>query len=32
MFEILKGGCFVKVGFCNILKVGVLLRWVFATL
>ena len=26
-----KGGCFVKVGFCNILKVGFLSRWVFAT-
>lgn len=24
-----KGGCFVKVDFCNILKVAVLSRWVF---
>ena len=26
-----KGRCFVKVGFCNTLKVGFLSRWVFAT-
>ena len=25
------GGCFVKVGFCNISKVGFLSRWVFVT-
>ena len=25
-----KGRCFVKVGFCIVLKVGVLSRWVFA--
>ena len=28
--QFVEGGCFVKVGFCNILKVGVLSRWVFS--